>query len=102
MAIMILADQNFLNCDDLVTRYIPELAVYPGITINHILNHTIGLPYYYDIIDTTNVRSTNNSIACMAKMARPMFDPGERYEYSNSGYDVLPAIAKTITEIQNL
>jgi CubicO group peptidase (beta-lactamase class C family) len=90
MAIMQLAEQGKLGYDDLIGDYVPELAVYKGVTIRHLLTHTGGLPEYYDDIDVTHGMPSNaDAAALLGEMASPVFPPGERYEYSNPGYDML-------------
>ena len=46
MAVMLLAEDGKLGLDDPVSRYVPSLATYPGVTIRHLLTHTGGLPEY--------------------------------------------------------
>lgn len=95
LAIMILNQDGLLSFDDPVSRYVPELAPYPGVTIRHLMQHTGGLPDYYDLIDTTNRVPTNkDAAALLGKMARPDFAPGDRYEYSNAGYDMLAPVVE--------
>ncbi len=95
MVIMQLAEQGKLAYDDPIGKYVPELAVYKGVTIRHLLTHTGGLPDYYDVIDTSQGMPTNADAATLlGKMAAPVFAPGERYEYSNPGYDMLASIAE--------
>jgi CubicO group peptidase (beta-lactamase class C family) len=95
MAIMILEEDGRLSYDDPVSRYVPELAPYPDVTIRHLLLHTGGLPDYYDVIDTSGGIPTNEDAAkLLGELASPVFAPGERYEYSNPGYDMLgPVVA---------
>lgn len=93
MAIMLLEEEGKLSYDDTIGKYVPELKVYDGVTIRHLLLHTGGLPDYYDVIDTTSGMPTNQDAAeLLGKMAKADFAPGERYEYSNSGYDMLGPI----------
>jgi CubicO group peptidase (beta-lactamase class C family) len=96
MAIMMLAEDGALSLDDPIGRYVPELAGYDDIKIRHLLLHTGGLPDYYDDIDTAGGMPTNHDAAVLlGKMARVDFPAGERYEYSNPGYDMLaPIVAK--------
>ena len=80
MAIMLLAEDGRLKFDDPVARYLPELASYPGITVRNLLNHTGGLPDYYDVIDTSQGWPTNaDAKVLLGKMAKPVFAPGSRY-----------------------
>ena len=51
MAIMILKEKGKLNLDDNITKFIPSLSNYKGITIRNLLNHTGGLPDYVPLMD---------------------------------------------------
>lgn len=98
LAIMQLAEQGQLSFDDLVGKYVPELAVYEGVTLRHLMTHTGGLPDYYDVIDTTEGMHSNADAAkLLGEMASPVFPPGDHYEYSNPGYDVLANVVEAVT-----
>ncbi len=98
MAIMVLADAGKLGFDDPVIQYIPELSDYPGVTIRHLLTHTAGLPDYYDTIDTSGGMPTNADLPReLASMGGPVFAAGERYEYSNPAYEMLPLIVERVS-----
>jgi CubicO group peptidase (beta-lactamase class C family) len=95
MAVMMLAEDGKLAYDDPVSRYVPALATYPGVTVRHLLTHTGGLPEYYDVIDTTHGWPSNADAAkLLGQMAKPAFEPGTRYEYSNPGYDMLAQVVE--------
>ena len=95
MAIMILQEEGQISYDDPISLYVPDLAAYPGVTVRHLLQHTGGLPDYYDLIDTSEDIPTNaDAVRVLGDMASPEFAPGERYEYSNSGYDMLGPIVE--------
>ena len=95
MAIMVLADSGKLDYDDPLTRYVPELDDYPGITVRHLLTHTAGLPDYYDILDGSAGMPINADMpGILASMDGPLFAPGERYEYSNPAYELLALIVE--------
>jgi N-acyl-D-aspartate/D-glutamate deacylase len=95
MAIMLLEEDGRISYDDPISLYVPELAAYPGVTVRHLLQHTGGLPDYYDLIDASGDVPTNADAASfLGDMASPEFAPGERYEYSNSGYDMLGPIVE--------
>ena len=53
MAIVILKENGKLNYEDKISKYIPELSIYPDITIRNLLNHTGGLPDYMELMDST-------------------------------------------------
>jgi len=103
MGIARLVDQGKLGLDDPVSRYVPPLAAYPGITIRHLLTHTSGLPDYYDVIDTSAwvargaTPGNADVMAYEGGMGKPLFAPGERYEYSNPAYEALPLVIEAVT-----
>lgn len=101
MTIMMLAEEGKLQYDDAIEKYIPGLP-YPGITIRHLLNHTSGLPDYQAVMDQhwdkSKVAGNDDNIEYL-KQYRPAkhFEPGEKYEYSNTGYMLLASIAEKIS-----
>ncbi|MBT1696862.1 beta-lactamase family protein [Fulvivirgaceae bacterium PWU4] len=98
MTIMMLQEEGKLQYDDAIEKYIPGLP-YPGITIRHLLNHTSGLPDYQAVMDQhwdkTKVAGNDDNIEYL-KLYRPAkhFEPGDKYEYSNTGYMLLASIAE--------
>jgi CubicO group peptidase (beta-lactamase class C family) len=98
MAVMLLEEDGKLSYDDPVSRYLPELEFYDGVTIRHLLLHTSGLPDYYDVMDTAAGMPTNrDAILLLQQMARVDFPPGERYEYSNAAYDTLGPLVEAVS-----
>ena len=97
MIIMMLKEKGLLGYDDSVSKYL-ELP-YKGITIRNLLTHTSGLPDYQDIMDKywdkTKVAGNPDCIEYLNKYApAKRFEPGEKYEYSNTGYLLLASIAE--------
>ena len=97
MIIMMLKEKGLLNYDDSVSKYL-EIP-YKEITIRHLLTHTSGLPDYQDIMDKywdkSKVAGNPDCIEYLNKYAPPKhFEPGEKYEYSNTGYMLLASIAE--------
>ncbi len=96
MAVMVLAEDDSLSYDDPVSRYLPALVPYDGVTIRQMLTHTSGLPEYYDVIDSSvGMPSNADALALLGKIAEPAFAPGERYEYSNPAYDMLAPLVES-------
>lgn len=98
MVIMMLKEEGKLDYDDLIEKYIPGLP-YPGVTIRHLLNHTSGLPDYQEVMDQywdkSQVAGNDDNIAYLIKYhPAAHFSPGEKYEYSNTGYMLLATIAE--------
>ena len=100
MIIMMLKEKGKLNYDDLVEKYLD--IPYKGITIRNLLTHTSGLPDYQDIMDKywdkTKVAGNADCIEYLNKYAPPkLFEPGEKYNYSNTGYLLLASIAEKVS-----
>lgn len=98
MTIMLLAEEGKLSYDDPVNKYIPGLP-YEGITIRHLLTHTSGLPDYQAIMDQywdkTKVAGNKENIEYLTRYHPPiLFKPGDRYEYSNTGYMLLASVTE--------
>jgi len=97
MIIMMLKEKGKLSYDDPISKYLQ--IPYKGITIRHLLTHTSGLPDYQDIMDKywdkSKVAGNPDCIEYLNKYAPPKhFEPGEKYEYSNTGYMLLASIAE--------
>jgi len=97
MIIMMLKEKGLLNYDDSVSKYLQ--IPYKGMTIRNLLTHTSGLPDYQDIMDKywdkSKVAGNPDCIEYLNKYAPPKnFEPGEKYEYSNTGYLLLASIAE--------
>jgi CubicO group peptidase (beta-lactamase class C family) len=103
MVIMILKEEGKLNYDDRLDIYIPGLP-YEGITIRHLLTHTSGLPDYQAVMDQhwdkTKVAGNDECIEYLKKYSPPkLFEPGEKYSYSNTGYMLLASVAEKASGI---
>ena len=102
MIIMMLKEKEMLTYDDSVSKYL-EIP-YKGITIRNLLTHTSGLPDYQDIMDKnwdkSKVAGNPDCIEYLNKYAPPKrFEPGEKYEYSNTGYLLLASIAEKVSGV---
>ncbi len=98
MIIMMLKEENKLSYDDPIENFLPDLP-YSNITIRHLLTHTSGLPDYQAIMDQhwdkSRIAGNDEIITYLKKYNPPiLFKPGEKYEYSNTGYVLLASIAE--------
>ncbi len=98
MAVMVLAEDGKLNYDDLLSVHVPELHFWPGVTIRHLMNHTSGIPDYYEKgyyenYDANSPMPQNSDVVkIMSLYPQPDFAPGEQYVYNNAAYEVLLTI----------
>ena len=91
-AVMLLEADGKLGYDDSIATLIPELPAYArGVTVRHLLHHTSGLPDYERFVpDTQTAQVLDRDVpALIARAAGPLFPPGTRYAYSNTGYALL-------------
>jgi CubicO group peptidase (beta-lactamase class C family) len=100
MTIMMVKEKGLLRYDDLVEKYIN--IPYKGMTIRQLLTHTSGLPDYQAIMDSywdkSKVAGNDDIINYLNKYAPPkLFEPGEKYLYSNTGYVLLASILEKVS-----
>jgi CubicO group peptidase (beta-lactamase class C family) len=86
VGILILAQKKLIALDDHIDKYFPNFPEGESITIRQLLNHTSGIVNYEELgID--NPRLTNKNVYDNLVQHQVLqFHPGEKYEYSNSGY----------------
>ena len=102
MAILLLAQKGRLTLRDKLAQHIPEFAGYSDATICHLLHHTSGLPDYIELADDywdeKSLLTMPDLIALFVKhRPRSYFAPGERFEYSNTGYAFLGEIIARVS-----
>ncbi len=88
-ATLILVEQRKLSLDDKVSKYLPNLTRAPEITIRQLLSHTAGYEDYYPLDYVTpemaQPKTPQQILDGWAK--KPLnFDPGTRWQYSNTGF----------------
>jgi CubicO group peptidase (beta-lactamase class C family) len=100
MAIAVLAEEGKLSFDDLLTVHIPELDDWPGVTVRHLMEHTSGIPdyyekdYYADYDNDGPMAKMSDLVEIMSLYPDPEFLPGDDYVYNNSAYQVLATIVE--------
>lgn len=100
-AAMLLQERGKLNVQDPVCKYLsPCPEAWKKITIHHLLTHTSGIPNYSNFPDydkTKTLSSTAVSLIDRFKEKALEFQPGERFEYGNSGYVLLGFIIEKVS-----
>ncbi|MDO9276048.1 MAG: serine hydrolase domain-containing protein [Lutibacter sp.] len=104
-AILLLYQEGKLDIDDFASKYLTDFP-YKNITIRHLLNHTSGLPnYMYAAEKNWKSKTPPDNIAMLSLMNKlkmqPYFKPGDRFDYSNTGYFILASIVSKVSN-QNL
>jgi len=102
VAIAQLAEQGKLSFDDKVGKLLPDYPnkdVASKVTIHHLLTHTSGLGSYWNAkfdARRATIKTVADYLALFADEPL-LFEPGARFEYSNSGYIVLGAIIEKVS-----
>ena len=96
MMIMMLKEKGKLSYDDKVQQHLAEFP-YSNITVRHLLNHTSGLPEYFELATqyyTTLDTLTNEKALQLLKNHQPKlaFEPNEKFSYCNTGYVLLAMV----------
>jgi CubicO group peptidase (beta-lactamase class C family) len=94
-AVMLLVEEGRLALTDSITKYLPDApASWQPIRVHHLLTHTSGIPDY--AVDTFDYRhdATEDQLTRMAYALTLGFEPGAKWEYSNTGYLLLGAIIR--------
>jgi len=106
-AVMLVVRQGLLSTEDEITKLFPEIP-YPAVTIRHLLNHTSGIPDYFDDADwfikiwkeEKRVPGNDEILRFLRETkAKPYFAPGEGLRYSNTGYNLLALLVERLSGI---
>lgn len=104
IAILQLQERGLLNVKSPLSTYLPNYPKGDQITIHHLLTHTSGIPEYLspesfpDFWEWIRLPTTLNQLVDRFKNLSLKFEPGERFEYSNSGYVLLTQIIEAVSE----
>jgi len=103
-AIMQLIELEKLGLDDPIARYIDESwlpeAVTAKITIRHLLTHSSGLGSYFNETFDRSSRALFRKLddyKPLIRDDRPAFEPGSRFQYSNTGMFLLGVVIEKVT-----
>ena len=100
MCILLLIEEGKLNFDTRLSDIYPGYPEYgQDISIEHLLRHTSGLVDYESLMDEADTTQVLDHDVLRMMMAQDStyFTPGERHEYSNSGYAVLAMIIEKLS-----
>lgn len=101
MGIFQLHESGKLCIDDCIGKYLPNYPQGEKITIYHCLTNTTGIPNYTGFPDfwpkTMRLPMTLYQLIDSFKHLELNFEPGSKFEYSNSGYTLLTAIIEKVS-----
>jgi CubicO group peptidase (beta-lactamase class C family) len=99
-AILLLEERGRLRVEDALSRFLPA---YPGgerITLHHLLAHRSGVPNVNQLPGYEERKSQHWSLDEIIGWFkdRPLeFEPGSRFSYSNSNYNLLAAVVERVS-----
>ncbi len=103
-AILLLERDGKLRLDDAITAYLPDFPTGDRlITVENLLTHTSGIanyvtqPGFWEHVAQTD--RTPAELTDLFRALPPVFAPGERYSYSNSGYVLLGRIIEAVSRM---
>jgi len=102
-AILLLEQKGLLTTGDFLSKYISDYPSGDKITIHHLLSHTSGIKNVNDLAEYENSshqHQTPESLIAMFKNKPLEFQPGEKYEYSNSNYNLLAFIIEQVSKMK--
>lgn len=96
--VMTLVEDGKLGLDDPITRYFPDApAAWRGIRVRHLLTHTSGIADYTDADMDFRRDYTEDDLTKMAYRLTLEFEPGARWNYSNTGYIMLGILVHKVS-----
>lgn len=103
-ALLLLVAAHQVTLDDDVRQHLPELHdVGERITLRHLAHHTSGLRDQWELLRLAGWRQTldlitDDDVRDLVTRQRALnFKPGERFEYSNTGYTLLGFIIRRVS-----
>ena len=96
-AILMLAERGKLSLDDPVSRFLPSLTRAKEVTIRQLLSHTSGFQDYWpqDYVPPLMLQPIAARTILELWARKPLdFDPGTKWQYSNTNYVIAGLIAE--------
>lgn len=99
-SVLQLVDEEKINLDDPVIKYLPELIMddtrLQNVTIRHLLSHTSGIP------SPTIVTAANTLKAGVERLHdwKLNWQPGDKYSYSNPNYWILARLVEVVSGME--
>lgn len=99
-AVLLLAEQGKLSLDDPVSRFVPNLTRGNEVTIRQILSHTSGYQDFWpqDYVPPFMLQPTTADKILDLWARKPLdFDPGTKWQYSNTNYVIAGLIVEKVS-----
>lgn len=100
VAIMQLVERGLVSVEDTLDKYIADYPFGNKITIHHLLTHTSGIINHSWIENYPKMMLKKYTIEELIETFKHLslnFEPGTKFEYSNSGYMILSYIIEKVS-----
>jgi CubicO group peptidase (beta-lactamase class C family) len=99
-AILILELRGLLRVSDPIARFLPDFPNGQKITLEHLLTQTSGIPNVNNLPEYSTASRFPQTPASLIELfkSKPLgFEPGAKYEYSNSNYNILAFVIEQVS-----
>ncbi len=99
-ALLLLQQEGKLSLDDPVGKFLPDLTRADQVTIRQLLTHTAGYQDFWpqDYVMPMMLKPTTPAFIMETWARKPLdFEPGTKWQYSNTGYVIAGAIIGKVT-----
>jgi len=99
-SVLLLQEEGKLSLDDTVGKYIPNLTRANEVTIRQLLSHTSGYQDYWpqDYVPPFKMQPVTSDKILDMWARKPLdFDPGTRWQYSNTNYVIAGVIVEKVS-----
>ncbi|WP_006244402.1 serine hydrolase domain-containing protein [Mycolicibacterium tusciae] len=102
-AILLLAQTGKLSLDDTLATHVPGLPAWAQtVTVAQVMNQTSGIPDYIGLLEDEGYEYSDRTtqeqaLRALADAPELQFEPGERFDYSNSNYFLLGEIVARVS-----
>jgi CubicO group peptidase (beta-lactamase class C family) len=99
-AILKLQEDGKISVNDTLSKFIPDFPRGNEVTIHHLLTHTSGIHSFTnrpDFMESAASSITSQKMIDLIKTDTFDFNPGDDFEYNNSGFFILGYIIEKIT-----
>jgi CubicO group peptidase (beta-lactamase class C family) len=96
-AILLLQEQGKLSLDDKVSKFVPDLTRANEVSIRQLLSHTSGYQDYWpqDYVMPLMLQPTTSEKIMDGWARKPLdFNPGDKWQYSNTNYVIAGVIVE--------